>query len=349
MQEKDEKELTEDDYYIYKEFLADPGQSPLRVDKFLLARLQRITRSKIQTAIRTGSVLVNESEVKPNRKIKPGDSVKVVLPHPPGETGGVVPEDIPLDIVYEDQYLMVVNKPAGMVVHPGIGNTSGTLVNALAYYLQNSDLPILPGNMNDRPGLVHRIDKDTSGLLVVAKDEFAMSKLAKQFFDHSIDRTYVALIWGSREEQGSIEGYIGRHKTHRKKMHLYSDEEDGKYSLTHYKTLEDLYYVSLVQCRLETGRTHQIRVHFSCSGNPIFNDSLYGGDAVRKGTVFTNYRRFVENCFKAMPRQALHAASLGFIHPESGEKMFFETPLPEDFQTVMERWRTYVTDRRSKV
>lgn len=338
----------EDDYYIFKEIVVDPKQSPLRIDKFLLDRLERVTRSKIQTAIRSGAVLVDEKEVKPNHKVRPGELIKLILPEPPRETEGVLPEKIPLNIVYEDQYLLVVNKPPGMVVHPGIGNSKGTLVNALAWHLQNSELPILPGNKNDRPGLVHRIDKDTSGLLVIAKEDYTMSKLARQFFDHNIERTYLALIWGSREEDGSLEGFIGRHPNHRRKHHLFKDEEDGKYSLTHFKILEDLYYVSLVKCRLETGRTHQIRVHFSCTGNPIFNDKLYGGDAIRKGTVFTKYRRFVENCFDIMPRQALHAASLGFIHPHTGEKMYFEAPLPDDFAELMDKWRSYVDDRRSK-
>nr|MBS0038400.1 RluA family pseudouridine synthase [Saprospiraceae bacterium] len=316
--------------------------------KFLMDRLLKVSRSKIQSAILAGSVLVDDKEVKSNYKVRPGEMIKVVLPEPPREFEGVRPENIPLEVVYEDQHLMVVNKPAGIVVHPGIGNRTGTLVNGLAYYLQNSNLPILPGNMNDRPGLVHRIDKDTSGLLVIAKEEYAMNKLAKQFFNHTIEREYVALIWGSKEENGSIEGYIGRHPTHRKRMHLYAEEEDGKYSLTHYEILEDLYYVSLIKCRLETGRTHQIRVHFSCTGNPIFNDSLYGGDSVRKGTVFTNYKRFVENCFDVMPRQALHAKSLGFVHPVTEKKMYFEAPLPDEFSEVMDRWRTYVSDKRSK-
>lgn len=344
----EEKEELQDDYYLYKEITVDKGQNPLRIDKFLMDRLMRVTRNKIQIAIRSASVLVDDKEVKPNYKVKPGEVIKVIMPEPPRNEGKVIPEDIPLDIVYEDEYLLVVNKPAGMVVHPGIGNPGGTLVNALSHYLSRSDLPILPGNMNDRPGLVHRIDKNTSGLLVVAKEEYAMSKLAQQFFNHSIERDYLALIWGSRESNGSIEGYIGRHPTHRKRMHLYDSDEDGKFSLTHYEILEDLYYVSLVKCRLETGRTHQIRVHFSCTGNPIFNDNLYGGDAIKKGTVFTKYRQFVENCFQIMPRQALHARSLGFLHPKTGEKMYFEAPLTLDFDQVLNKWRTYVDDKRSK-
>lgn len=346
----EEKEVMDEEYYIFKDILVDPGQKPLRLDKFLLDKLLRISRSKIQNAIEAGAVLVDESEVKSNHKVRPGERIKVILPEPPKTSEGVEPEDIPLNIVYEDPHLMVVHKPAGMVVHPGIGNRSGTLVNALAFYLRNSDLPVMPGNLNDRPGLVHRIDKDTSGLLVIAKEEKAMNKLAKQFYDHTIEREYLALIWGAKEEpEGSIEGYIGRHPNHRKKMHLFTDEEEGKYSLTHYETVEDLYYVSLVKCRLETGRTHQIRVHFSCKGNPIFNDSLYGGDAVRKGTVFSKYKRFVENCFDVLPRQALHAKSLGFIHPITGEKMYFEADLPPEFEEVMSRWRTYVGDKRSKL
>ena len=339
----------EDDYYVFKEIVVDPGQKPLRIDKFLHDRIEKISRSKIQTAIKAGSVLVNDREIKSNHKVLPGEVVKVVIPEPPREETEVIPEDIPLNIAYEDQYLMVVNKPAGLVVHPGIGNRTGTLVNALAHYFQKSDLPLLPGNMADRPGLVHRIDKDTSGLLVIAKEEMAMNKLAKQFFDHSIDREYVALIWGAKDEQtGTIDGYIGKHPTHVKKRHLYKEPEEGKYSVTHYETIEDLYYVSLVKCKLETGRTHQIRVHFSCTGNPIFSDTLYGGDSIRKGTVFTKYRQFVENCFSLMPRQALHARSLGFVHPATGERMFFEAPLPDDFASVMEKWRSYVAYKRSK-
>ena len=340
---------TEDEYYIFKEIKVDPGQNPLRIDKFLHDRIEKISRSKVQTAIKAGSVLVNDREVKSNHKVMPGENIKVIIPEPPREDTEIFPENIELNVVYEDEYLMVVNKPAGLVVHPGIGNRNGTLVNALAFYLQKSDLPLLPGNMADRPGLVHRIDKDTSGLLVIAKEEMAMNKLAKQFFDHSIDREYLALIWGSKEEtSGTIEGYIGKHTNHVKKRHLFKDQEDGKFSVTHYETIEDLYYVSLIKCKLETGRTHQIRVHFSCTGNPIFNDSLYSGDRIRKGTVFSKYRQFVENCFAIMPRQALHARSLGFIHPATGERMFFEAPLPDDFAAVMERWRNYVSDKRSK-
>lgn len=333
--------------YEHQRIVVDPKQSPLRLDKFLFDRLYQVSRNKIQNAIKNAFILVDGKEVNPNHLIKPLEVITISYDKPPKEQGPVTPEDIPLDIRYEDDDLLVVHKPAGMVVHPGVGVHSGTLVNALAFYLKNKDIPIMPGNMIDRPGLVHRIDKDTTGLMVIAKTEAAMTHLAKQFFDHSIERKYVALIWGEpEEEEGTIEGNIGRHTSLRTNMAVFPEGDEGKHAVTHFKMLERLYYVSLVECQLETGRTHQIRVHMKYHGHPLFNDSKYGGDKIRKGTIYTKYRQFVENCFKILPRQALHAKSLGFVHPRTGEKMYFEAPLPEDFEALMNRWRSYLTSRK---
>ena len=334
------EENSNEELYEHEIISVDPGQTPVRIDKFLFDRYGHLSRNKIQNAIRAEAITVNESPVKPNYKVRPGDSISLVFPGSrAGE--GVVPEEIPLDIIYEDDHVLVVNKEAGMVVHPGIGAHSGTLVNALAYYL-SVDLPVMPGNTEDRLGIVHRIDKDTSGLLVVAKNDFAMTHLAKQFFRHEIERQYLALVWGSPEPaEGTIEGNIGRHPRNRLQMTVFPEGEQGKSAVTHYQTLEDLYYVSLVECHLETGRTHQIRVHMQYIGHPIFNDERYGGDRIVKGTVFSKYRQFVENCFTMMPRHALHAHTLGFIHPETKKKMLFTQPLPEDFQSVLEKWRHY--------
>jgi 23S rRNA pseudouridine1911/1915/1917 synthase len=347
MNENDPSDLDKEEYFLHREILVDKGQSPLRLDKFLLDKLNGISRNKIQQAINASSVLVNDKEVKSNYKVRPGDRISIVLPEPPKEFGPPTPENIPLNIIYEDGSVIIVNKPAGMVVHPGVGNRSGTLVNALVYYLEHSDVPVMEGNTADRPGLVHRIDKNTSGLLVIAKTESAMTHLAKQFFHHSIDRSYRALVWGTpKPASGVIDMPIGRDPRYRKKMSASIDLEYAKRAITHYKTIEDLYYVSLVECVLETGRTHQIRVHMQSIGHPVFSDEKYGGDSVRKGTIFTKYKQFVDNCFKIMPRQALHAATLGFIHPETKEYMKFEAPLPEDFEQVLERWRKYVQTRR---
>lgn len=309
----------------------------------------KTSRNRIQNAIKANAILVNNEVVKANYKIRPNDVVTLKLDRPPHEHTGVVPENIPLDIRYEDDDLLIVHKPAGLVVHPGVGVRSGTLVNALAYYFQSLDLPIKAGNESDRPGLVHRIDKDTSGLLVVAKTDAAMTHLSKQFFDHTTERRYWALVWGEPdEEEGTIEGDIGRDPRHPmlRKVFTENDTGTGKHAITHYKVLERLYYVSLLECRLETGRTHQIRIHMKHSGHPLFGDVRYGGDRVVKGTVFTKYRQFVDNCLKMMPRQSLHAKSLGFIHPTTGEKMYFESELPEDFRSVLEKWRNYVNGRR---
>ncbi len=342
-------EGNEKSLYEHHRIIVDPKQGTVRLDKFLFDRIPNISRNKIQQAIRAGAVLVDGNEIKPNFKISPNEVITINLDRPPREDSPVAPENIPLDIHYEDADILVVHKPAGMVVHPGIGVHSGTLVNALAYHLQNTDIPVMPGNLANRPGLVHRIDKHTTGLLVIAKSEMAMTHLAKQFFDHTIERKYLALIWGEPdEEEGTVVGNIGRHPTLRTLMYVFEEEEDGKHAVTHYKVLERLYYVSLIECQLETGRTHQIRVHMKYKGHPLFNDPKYGGNSIRKGTVYTKYRQFVENCFKVMPRQALHAKSLGFIHPRTGEKMYFEAPLPPDFAGVMERWRHYLNYRKDQ-
>lgn len=338
--EFDVPEIEEQDLYEHLRIVVDKGQSFLRIDKFLMNRIENASRNRIQHAIEAGSVLVNDKLVKASYKIKPLDIISVVLPHPPRDTE-VYPENIPLDIVYEDDDVILVNKPAGMVVHPGFNNYTGTLVNALVYHVQQ--LPQLPGN-EGRSGLVHRIDKDTSGLLLISKNERAITFLAKQFFDHSITRKYLALVWGDIEQDGTISGYIGRSAKDRKVMAIYSDESKGKWSVTHYKVLERLNYVTLIACELETGRTHQIRAHMKHIGHPLFNDSSYGGDRIVKGTVFTKYKQFVENCFELMPRQALHAESLGFIHPTTRQFIHFVADLPPDFTAVLDKWRKYVRD-----
>lgn len=321
---------------------ADKKQSLLRIDKFLTDRLPNTSRNKIQNAIEAGLIKVNEREVKSNYKIKPQDIVTVSLPVPPRDTE-VKPENIPLNIVYEDEDLLVVNKPAGMVVHPAYNNWSGTLANALVYHFQN--LPELAGN-EGRPGLVHRIDKDTSGLLVIAKSELAMMRLAKQFFDHSIERSYLALVWGEPEpEADTVNIPLMKSPKDRRVVTAAPNEEIGKRAITHYKTLQKLRYVSLLECRLETGRTHQIRAHMRHIGHPVFNDPVYGGDKIVKGTLFSKYKGFVENCFSLLPGQALHARSLGFVHPRTGEKMHFEAPLPESLKHVLEKWEKYTTAR----
>lgn len=332
-----EDEQEEQELFEHQRIVADKGQALLRVDKFLMHKVENTSRNRIQNAIDSGSVLVNDKEVKASYKVKPFDIVTVVFPDPPRDKE-VYPEDIPLDIVYEDDDVLLVNKEAGMVVHPGYNNYIGTLVNALTFHL--SQLPTMPGNTG-RPGLVHRIDKDTSGLLVIAKNEWAMTCLAKQFFDHKIERKYIALVWGDITEHGTVTGYIGRDLKDRRIMTLYEDPEQGKWSVTHYKVLERMGYVTLIECQLETGRTHQIRAHMKSIGHPLFNDTSYGGDKIRKGTVFTKYKQFVENCFAIMPRQALHAQNLGFEHPKTKEFMGFEEPMPEDFRLVVEKWRAY--------
>lgn len=343
MQEEENKDYESDDLYEHYSFLAEKGQNPLRVDKFLMNFVENATRNKIQQAAKNGNVFVNGETVKQNYKVKAGDEVKVLFEHPPYEFL-LTPEDIPLDIVYEDDALLVVNKSAGMVVHPGHGNYSGTLINALVYHFEN-----LPNNSSDRPGLVHRIDKDTSGLLVVAKTENAMTHLTQQFFHKTSEREYVALVWGNVEEdEGTIEGNIGRNPKNRLQNMVYEggEAENGKPAVTHFKVLERFGYVTLVSCKLETGRTHQIRVHMKYIGHTLFNDERYGGERILKGTSFTKYKQFVDNCFKVLPRQALHAKTLGFEHPTTKKWVSFNSDIPEDMQQCIEKWRNYAKNQK---
>jgi 23S rRNA pseudouridine1911/1915/1917 synthase len=333
-------EAGEQDLYEHLRIVVDKGQSLLRLDKFLMIRIENASRNRIQNSIEAGNVLVNDKPAKASYKVKPLDVISVVLPHPPRDTE-VYPEDIPLDFVYEDNDVIIINKPAGMVVHPGFNNYTGTLVNALVFHF--NQLPQLPGN-EGRPGLVHRIDKDTSGLLLISKNERAITHLAKQFFDHTISRKYVALVWGDIVEDGTVEGFIGRSAKDRKVMAVYNDPDKGKWSVTHYRVLERFNYVTLIECELETGRTHQIRAHMKHIGHPLFNDGTYGGNRILKGTVFSKYKQFVENCFELLPRQALHAKSLGFIHPVTREFLLFDSEIPADITAVTEKWRNYVKD-----
>ncbi len=333
------------DLYEHFRFSADPGQSSLRIDKFLFNKLEGTSRSRIQSAANAGSILVNGTAVKPNYRVKPSDSISIVLPHPPRKTE-LIPEDIPLDIVHEDEDVIVVNKEPGMVVHPGHGNYSGTLVNALMYHLREHDLF---SSGEERPGLVHRIDKNTSGLLVVAKNELALNKLAIQFFNKTSRRTYLALVWGDmKQDHGTIEGHIGRNPKNRKQMHVFPGGEQGKTAVTHYSVLQRLGYVNMVECKLETGRTHQIRVHFQYLGHPLFNDPDYGGDRILRGTTFTKYKQFVQNCFDLLPGQALHARTLGFVHPSTGKEVLFEVDPPAGLGTVMQKWQTYIQGRNEE-
>ena len=325
-----------DELFEHFSFLADKGQEPVRVDKFLMNRIENATRNKIQKAAKSGYIFSNENPVKQNYKVKPGDNIKVMFHHPPYENL-IVGEKIDIDIIYEDNDILVVNKPPNQVVHPGHGNYSGTLLNGLIYHNEN-----LPENRDGRPGLVHRIDKDTSGLLVVAKSDIALTKLSEQFFHKTIDRKYLAIVWGTPSpEHGTIDKYLSRDKKNRMIMSVPVDEDIGKRAITHYKVVEKLGYVSLVECELETGRTHQIRAHMKHIGNPIFNDQRYGGDKILKGTIFNKYKQFVENCFKLLPRQALHAKTLSFNHPRTNERLAFETELPNDFKSCFEKWKNY--------
>ncbi|MBC7522921.1 MAG: RluA family pseudouridine synthase [Flavobacterium sp.] len=331
-------ELPELDDDLFEHFKVEvpKGQALLRIDKFLMGFIQNATRNKIQTAASNGDIYVNDVPVKSNYRVKPYDVVRIMLTHPPYENT-ILPENIPLDIVYEDDALLVINKPPNFVVHPGHGNYTGTLVNALAYHFDN-----LPMNSSERPGLVHRIDKDTSGLLVVAKTEASMTHLAKQFEAKTTEREYIALVWGNvKQDEGTITGNIARHVKDRMQMAVFADPEIGKPAITHYKVLERLGYVTLISCKLETGRTHQIRVHLKHIGHTIFNDERYGGDLILKGTTFTKYKQFIDNCFKTLPRQALHAKTLGFIHPVTNEFMRFDTTLPQDFADCIEKWHNY--------
>ena len=331
-------ESNQDDLYEHYKFTADPGQEIIRIDKFLCDRLPNFSRNKIQLAAKNGNLVVNNNIVKQNYNVKPGDVVALVLPYPVREFE-LIPENIPLDILHEDDSFLVVNKNAGMVVHPGHGNHSGTLVNALIYHFEH--LPELPSDFSGRPGLVHRIDKNTSGLLVIAKTELALTRLAKQFFEKTTERKYLALVWGDLEGSGTIQGKIGRSKKNRKVMAVYGEEEEGKHAVTHYNVIERFGYVSLVECTLETGRTHQIRVHFKFIGHPLFNDPEYGGDKILKGIKTSKYQKFILNNFNLLKGQALHAKTLGFEHPETGKKMMFNSQLPEYFELVLKRFREY--------
>ena len=329
--------MTEKKEFEHYKFVADKGQNPLRVDLFLLNFVEFSTRNKIQNSIKSGNVRVNDNIVKANYKVKSEDIVTVVLDYPKRENE-LIPQDIPLNIVYEDDDLLIVNKKAGMVVHPGYGNYDGTLVNAVAFHVKN--LPNM--GEEDRPGLVHRLDKNTSGILVIAKTEQAMTNLAKKFADRDLNRKYIALVWGNlKEDMGTITGHIGRNLKNRKVMDVFTSGEYGKHAVSHYKVLERFGYTTLVECQLETGRTHQIRAHFKHIGHPIFNDEEYGGNAILKGTTFTKYRQFIQNCFKICDRQALHAKSLGFLHPTTNKEVFFDSKLAEDMQLLIEKWRNY--------
>lgn len=331
------------DMFEHFQFTADPGQNPMRVDQFLTVRIENASRNKIQDAAKAGFILVNGESVKPNYKVKPSDDIRVMMSYPPREIE-IIPQDIPLNIEYEDDQLIVVNKPPGLVVHPGYGNYTGTLVNALAFHFR--DLEMFKDNTDPRPGLVHRIDKNTSGLLVIAKTELAKVKLAEQFADHSSQRTYQALVWGSlKDDKGTITGHIGRSLKNRKVMTVFPEGDYGKHAITHYTVLQRFDYVTLIECRLETGRTHQIRSHMKFIGHPIFNDEEYGGDQILKGTTFNKYKQYVRNCFEICPRQALHAKTLGFVHPKSNELINFDSNLPDDMQGLITKWENYIENR----
>jgi 23S rRNA pseudouridine1911/1915/1917 synthase len=340
--EDSSEEFEQSELFEHHRLVIEPGQKMMRLDKYLVCRLASTSRNRIQNAAEAGNILVNGKATKNSYKVKPGDVVSIVLSFPKTEHE-LLAQDIPLDIFYQDEHLVIVNKKPGMVVHPSFGHYEGTLVNALAFLFQQ--LPSVDGN-EIRPGLVHRIDKDTSGLLVIAKSDIALNKLAKQFYDHSCKRSYQALVWGNLpNDTGTITGHVGRNLKNRKVMDVFPDGDYGKEAITHYRVLERLGYVNLVECRLETGRTHQIRVHFKSIGHPLFNDWEYGGDKILKGTTFTKYRQFVENCFNICPRQALHAKSLGFVHPATGKDIFFESELPADMQALVDKWRGYTAGR----
>jgi len=342
MAEEELPELQEQELYEHYRYVVDPGQSLLRIDKYLSARIENVSRTRVQAAAQAGNILVNEAPVKPNYRVKPLDIIQILLPNPPREIE-LIPQDIPISIIYEDDDLIVVDKAAGMVVHPAYGNYSGTLMNALMYHFR--DLPLFQtGEL--RPGLVHRIDKNTSGLLVVAKSEYAHNRLARQFFNRTTGRRYLALVWGTPDPaEGTVTGHVGRNLRDRKIMQVFADGSQGKHAVTHYKVIEQLGYVSLIECRLETGRTHQIRVHMAWFGHPLFNDEEYGGQRILKGTTFTKYLQFVRNCFALIPRQALHAQTLAFDHPVTGKRLSFESPLPPDMEAVLAKWRGYTAGR----
>lgn len=334
--EEDLQEIQE--MFEHFRFVVDKGQTPLRIDKYLSTHMENTSRHRIQLAIKQEYIRVNDTVVKANYIAKPGDVITLVMPFEKHEYE-IRPENIPLNVVYEDEDVLVINKPAGLVVHPGHGHFSGTLLNALAWHLGIDG----KDSCDDRLGiLVHRIDKDTSGLLVIAKNDEAQLVLAKQFFDHSIERRYIAIVWGNiKEDSGTITGNIGRDPNDRLRFKVFKDGTNGKHAVTHYKVLERFGYVTVVECRLETGRTHQIRVHFNYIGHPLFNDERYGGDQIKEGTIYSKYRQFIENCFKILPRQALHAKTLGFIHPRTGKPMSFDSPLPEDMTALIDKWKRY--------
>lgn len=332
----------QEEMYVHHKFVAEGGQKPIRVDKFLTNFLFQTSRNKVQKAADAGCVQVNGSPVKSNYKVRAGDEVAVVLHFPP-KNPEILPEDIPLDIIYRDEHVIVLNKTAGMVVHPGVGNHSGTLVNALAFLFE--ELP--KGNGEDRPGLVHRLDKDTSGIMVIASNEYAMSHLAKQFYDRTTDREYIAIVWGDvKEDRGTITGHIGRSGKDRKVMAVFEDGKHGKHAVTHYEVLERFGYVTVVACKLETGRTHQIRAHFKHIGHPLFSDTEYGGDRILKGTTHAKYKQFIANCFELCPRQALHAKLLAFNHPHTKERLVFNSDLPPDMQGILDKFRSYTVGRK---
>jgi 23S rRNA pseudouridine1911/1915/1917 synthase len=338
-----------EEYFERQEFVADPRQSLIRLDKYLMDRLSNRSRNKVQNAIRAGAVTVDEKEVKPNHKVRPGNVITIILPRSIESIQGIQAQDIPINVVYEDEDVMIINKAAGMAVHPGVGIPKGTLVNAVMWHLreQEKEIPVLEGNDSNRAGIVHRIDKDTTGLMIIAKNDYAMTHLANQFFHHTIERRYQAIVWGDpAEEKGRIEAHIGRNPNDRKVFMTFPEGDEGKHAITHYRVLERLYYVTLVECMLETGRTHQIRVHMKSIGHTLFGDPRYGGNQILKGTIYTKYRQFVENCLAIAPRQALHAKVLGFTHPRTGERMRFESELPDDLQKVLAKWRTYVSARK---
>ncbi len=333
-----EDENSSEEMFEHYNFVADPGQEVLRIDKFLMDRIPNSSRNKIQIAAKNGNILVNKKQVKQNYKIKPFDEVSIVLPYPIRELE-LIPENIPLDIVYEDDELIVVNKESNMVVHPGYGNYTGTLVNALIYHFDQ--LPTKEKDPYERPGLVHRLDKHTTGLLVIAKTEFALTNLAKQFYDRTTERRYWALVWGDVKEDGTVEGHVGRSPKNRKVMTVFKDGEMGKHAVTHYKVLKRYGYVTLIECKLETGRTHQIRVHMKSIGHTLFNDIEYGGDTILKGTTNSKYKKFIENCFDFLDGQALHAKTLGFEHPTTKEYIRLDSELPKGFQSVLDKWEKY--------
>ncbi len=338
------KEQAEENFELYEHhnITVDVGQGALRVDKFLFNKIVNVSRNKVQQAAKAGNIIVNGKPVKSNYKVKPLDVISVVMTYPPRDVE-ILPEDIPLNVVYEDDDVIIVNKTAGLVVHPGFANYTGTLLNALSYHFAKTNI----GKVENSYGyLVHRIDKDTTGLLLIAKNEFAQTKLAKQFYDHTVDRTYEAIVWKDVEkEEGVIEGHIGRSLKDRRVMTVFPNGEYGKSAISHYKVLRSYGYVTHVECKLETGRTHQIRAHFTYLGHPLFSDSTYGGDKILKGTTFTKYKQFVSNCFKLLSRQALHARSLGFVHPVTDKKMYFESDLPSDMSVVLEKWEGYISNR----